>query len=209
MPGLSDRSLAKARRLLDDGGVREVTPVRRFVVQGDHGSHTVTVTADGATCTCSTYGACSHQEAAILSMGATRPSWPAAAGSGSRPRLSTWYFRAALKANPEGVVLIRISLGKPRWLNPRVAAAMPYIEELAPAGLFHVEDDAEFDRRYRDRLDGFGVELLERRFAEVAQANGGRPLVLLCFERDRRDCHRGMFAQWWLEQTGEIVPEFG
>jgi hypothetical protein len=37
----------------------------------------------------------------------------------------------------------------------------------------------------------------------------GRPLVLLCFERDRGDCHRGDFAGCWHERTGEVVPEVG
>jgi hypothetical protein len=35
----------------------------------------------------------------------------------------------------------------------------------------------------------------------------GKPLALLCFERDRKDCHRSAFAEWWEQQTGENVTE--
>jgi hypothetical protein len=86
-------------------------------------------------------------------------------------------------------------------------AAIAYISELAPAGkLFNLGGD-EFERRYGERLDGFGVVRIEGRLRDVA-AHGGHPLVLLCFECDRRDRHRGTFARWWQERTGEPVPEF-
>ena len=89
MAGLSERSLAKARRLGEAGNVREVTPARTFVVQGDHDTYTVTVTAAGATCTCPVYGECSHREAAILSLCEPEPARPSDRDAGGRPRLST------------------------------------------------------------------------------------------------------------------------
>jgi hypothetical protein len=61
---------------------------------------------------------------------------------------------------------------------------------------------------YRERLDQIGVDRIEQRFREVSAEHGGRPLVLLCFERDRGDCHRGTFAGWWQERTDEVVPEW-
>ena len=108
-----------------------------------------------------------------------------------------------------GVTLVRISVGRPRWAHPARTAAIPYISELAPVG--HLFDLAgpEFDRAYRARLDQIGVDRIERRFRNVAAAHGGRPLILLCFERDRADCHRGTFAMWWRERTGEVIRELG
>jgi hypothetical protein len=32
-------------------------------------------------------------------------------------------------------------------------------------------------------------------------------LRLLCFESDPADCHRGLWAEWWFQQTGGRVPE--
>ena len=64
-----------------------------------------------------------------------------------------------------------------------------------------------FDRRYLAQLDRVGVNRLLQQFQAL---DDGRPLVFLCFERNvtsGADCHRRLFAEHWLEQTGEIIPE--
>jgi hypothetical protein len=216
VPDLSEKSLAKARRLVSEGRVREVTAARTFVVVGDHGSYRVHLTPDGATCDCPAYVAhCSHVEAALLAIAGPPglPPWLAPAADqpqaqAPRPRLFTWYWRAALDADPAGVTPVRISLGRPRWAHAARTAAIPYISELAPVGHLFDLDGPEFDRAYQERLDQIGVDRIEQRFREVTAAYGGRPHVLLCFERDRGDCHRGTFATWWRERTGEVIPEF-
>jgi uncharacterized protein YeaO (DUF488 family) len=125
------------------------------------------------------------------------------------PRLVTWFWKAALAQDvTDRLVLVRISVGRPRWVRSAVTQAIPYVEELAPVGLRHIEDDAEFERLYRDRLDGFGIEALDARFQELHDGTQGRPLALLCFEHDPKECHRVMFAKWWQERTGEIVREW-
>ena len=39
----------------------------------------------------------------------------------------------------------------------------------------------------------------------------GRDVVLLCYEDVRKGesdwCHRTIFADWWQEKTGEVIPE--
>jgi len=123
-------------------------------------------------------------------------------------RLYTWSWRAALDTDLAGITLVRISLGRPKWVATDRIEAIPYISELAPVGrLFHLEGD-EFELRYREHLDAVGVERIDRRFRDVASAYGEQPLVLLCFEKSPADCHRGSFARWWQERTGELVPEF-
>ncbi|MET7809783.1 hypothetical protein ABZT26_02850 [Streptomyces sp. NPDC005395] len=75
------------------------------------------------------------------------------------------------------------------------------------------EDAYEFS--YRRLLNGQGINRISTELAGLAARNSGARLVLLCF--DRYDqlrpgdawCHRGMFAKWWFEQTGEEVPELG
>ena len=103
---------------------------------------------------------------------------------------------------------MRISIGKPKWLAPTVAEAMPFLRELAPYGAFHIEDDEAFEQVYRDRLDRAGVDRIEARLRAIAEQRPGVPLALCCFERDPADCHRSSFARWWLERTGERVPEY-
>lgn len=83
--------------------------------------------------------------------------------------------------------------------------------EITPYGL--IGDKAreltpdEWEARYLARLDRHGVDRIRTRFADVSATYGGKPLILLCWEVEPADCHRGMFARWWEEQTGQHVPE--
>ena len=124
-----------------------------------------------------------------------------------RPRIFTWAYREALAGDDE-LVVVRISIGKPKWLAPATADAMPFVSELAPYGTFHIEDAEAFERAYRERLDRKGVDRIEGRFQAIMRQRPGVPLVVCCFERDPAVCHRSSFARWWLERTGEVIPEY-
>jgi hypothetical protein len=65
----------------------------------------------------------------------------------------------------------------------------------------------EFDAAYGVHIDAVGVPAIERRFRDISDRRGS-PLVLLCFEADPADCHRSTFGRWWLDRTGEAVPEY-
>lgn len=57
------------------------------------------------------------------------------------------------------------------------------------------------------------VELLGRLdpqevWDDLHRLAGGAEPVLLCFERDRCDCHRGLVADWLCEELGVEVAEF-
>jgi hypothetical protein len=183
-------------------------------VEGDSGRHLVTIAADGGACDCRAVRAhCSQVEAVPLIIGGQLPE-PARRRLGlpaHRPsgRLWTGYWRRLSEYEAAGLVPVRTSLGPPKWIAPARARAYSYVAELAPAGgLFDIDDVHEFRSRYRERLDGFGADVLEGRFLQIAEAHGGKPLILLCFEVSPSDCHRGVFAEWWLERTGETVSEF-
>lgn len=104
-----------------------------------------------------------------------------------------------------GFVPVRTSLGKPKFMPE--SASWPYVKELAPAGLFHL-DGPEFERRYRERLDGFGVLHIAAELLRIAKDYPDSQLALLCFEDvTEKPCHRSIFARWWKEQTGLVIPE--
>lgn len=106
---------------------------------------------------------------------------------------------------PEMGVAVRITLGRPpSWFghpHEEVRLLAP------PPAVFRLEDDAEFERRYAEHLDRVGVGRLSQRFRDLQEKHGGRRLVLLCFEADVAECHRGQFSRWWFEQTGQRVEE--
>jgi hypothetical protein len=63
---------------------------------------------------------------------------------------------------------------------------------------------------YIQILEGHGVEKIEADLERLNQIAGAKALVLLCFEdlrKERKWCHRRMFADWWTAQTGVPVPE--
>lgn len=125
----------------------------------------------------------------------------------------TGCWRDALRAMDPTITMVRTSIGSPRWAPKGLVGTLPYLEELAPKGMRHVEDPGEFRRLYRERLDSFGVDHIRSRLLEAYEGCGRRPLLLLCFEKPediaagKTFCHRHTFAEWWEEQTGESVPE--
>jgi len=113
---------------------------------------------------------------------------------------SFWDYR------PEMGRPVRISLSRPKY--PRIEPD-DSLWELTPHPSYFRAEPEVFDRCYLAQLDKVGVERLRQQFQEL---DDGRPLVFLCFERNVRsgdDCHRRLFAEFWLERTGEIIPEIG
>lgn len=115
----------------------------------------------------------------------------------SNPELKTGKYTA-----------VRISVGSPRWkVGYEVSGA---INELMPKGVYgKYEVKEEYEAAYRKRLDCFGVEHIKKLLAEYEAL--GKDVVLLCYEDIRKGesdwCHRTMFASWWMENTGEVIPE--
>jgi hypothetical protein len=105
-------------------------------------------------------------------------------------------------------VPVRSTVGSPRWPLPyKLREAAPGRAMLAArkAGGTH----AEFRVAYMAKLDGIGPEhfaIAARAISEVV------PVVLLCFDKlwlPGVTCHRTVFGDWWLDRTGEVVPELG
>jgi uncharacterized protein (DUF488 family) len=43
----------------------------------------------------------------------------------------------------------------------------------------------------------------------LEKLGAGHENILLCFEKDRTHCHRGLVAEWFHETRGITVPELG
>ena len=109
-----------------------------------------------------------------------------------------------------GLVPVRSSLGAPRWrlkyeLSERLRSITPTRTMLA------IKDVYEFATAYRVHLDEVGVEAVQTEIANISATHDEKPLLLLCFEDVRElgemSCHRRVFARWWEEKTGQVVPE--
>lgn len=106
------------------------------------------------------------------------------------------------KFRPEMGVAVRITLGKPpRWFRYeheelRLLAPPPKVFRMA-----------EWRKPFRAYLYRVTAERIGRALDELSEKHGGARLVLLCFEADPADCHRGEFSRWWQRQTGTEIPE--
>lgn len=115
----------------------------------------------------------------------------------SNPELKTGKYTA-----------VRISVGSPRWkVGYDINGA---INELMPKGIFgKYETKAAFEVEYRKRLERVSVEYIRKLLTGYELL--GKDVVLLCYEDVRKGesdwCHRTIFADWWREKTGEIIPE--
>lgn len=120
------------------------------------------------------------------------------------------YSNKELTENKEKYYCIGISIGAPKF--PLGYELVTQCYSLAPKGyMLRMEYDA-FKEAYYRKLEGIGadriVDMVMRFEREGADQN--KDLVLLCYEDVRilEDwCHRTVFAQWYMEQTGEIIPE--
>ena len=116
---------------------------------------------------------------------------------------AVWRDSQQVGAGNEGFVPVRTSVGVPRFWP--MAKQFPVAKLITPYGLRKLEGD-EFRERYLARLNKAGTEKIRAELAAI-HALYRKPLVLLCFEKDRADCHREQFAEWWEERTGELVLE--
>ena len=114
----------------------------------------------------------------------------------SNPELKTGKYTA-----------VRISLGTPKWpIGYNLDAEMP---DLMPFGLLNkFEQYEDFERAYFARLDQKGLQRILSQLQRFERL--GKDVVLLCYEDIRKPddwCHRRTFADWWLKNTGEAIPE--
>jgi hypothetical protein len=112
--------------------------------------------------------------------------------------LLTSYF--ARSAKHRGA--ISIARFPPKWYTG--ARYLP----LAPEPeMLRIGDWDEYKRRYRDEI--LSVLDPDQVLWELNVDEAGHDIVLLCFEKDRSCCHRGLVAEWFLEKKGIRVPEIG
>lgn len=113
---------------------------------------------------------------------------------------------------PSMGVPVRTTVGHPRFKLPYSLAG--HAKLIAPTwAMLKLPHDA-YTFTYRRHLAAHGAERIAAELTQIhtSARAGHAPLVLLCFDRlDEPDgwCHRTMFADWWLEQTGQGVPELG
>ena len=113
---------------------------------------------------------------------------------------SRWANRdlAHLRCLPVG-----ISRGTPKF---KTGYRYRLLRELAPSReAFGLDDPEEFAAAYRAGLEEIGLDAIMMKLERITEESGNLPLVLLCYEADPADCHRGLLLAWLREQGVEIA----
>lgn len=114
----------------------------------------------------------------------------------------TSYFAAQKKMPIKDVAYVSIAVGNPRYSVPYEIVNAKIIK---PYGVFGKYHGIEYEQKYFERLDSYGVQAIAEELKKVA--GNHENVILMCHERDWTTCHRRMFAKWWFEKTGEVIPE--
>ena len=114
-------------------------------------------------------------------------------------------------SNPElktgNYTVVGITRGAPKF--PLRYTLAGNIMEIAPPGyLFNEYNRERFTPPYFQHMDRVGTA----RIAQILRhyEDMGKPVVLCCYEDVRKPgewCHRLVFADWWLQRTGEMIEE--
>lgn len=122
-------------------------------------------------------------------------------------KLATSRYQSADLILDSRLAPVRITLGHPRFRLGYELAGNCRL--LAPTReIFGLEQEG-FTRRYLKLLERRGVDQIRVALDEIAGSTPAPGLVLLCFENVLAGefCHRRLFADWWVRNTGEPVPE--
>jgi hypothetical protein len=106
---------------------------------------------------------------------------------------------------------VRTSIGHPRFWRGEQLSLAPSLYPTRPMLVLPID---RYEQQYRQILDSIGFDKIRGELERLVRVKPDEPptLVLMCFEKLSKPgawCHRRMFAQWWLEHTGEEVPELG
>nr|DAL67080.1 MAG TPA: hypothetical protein [Caudoviricetes sp.] len=125
--------------------------------------------------------------------------------------MAIWVSRYSNKELQNGNYYpVGISIGTPKF--PLGYTLRKQCYSLAPKGyMLNMELD-RFKTAYYEKLEGIGtdriIDMVEKMDEEARTE--GKELVLLCYEDVRVPgdwCHRTVFAEWWAENTGELIEE--
>jgi uncharacterized protein (DUF488 family) len=112
--------------------------------------------------------------------------------------LVTSYFAKSAKA-PGAVSIARFP---PTWYSGTC-----YFPLAPKPDMLKIEDWGEYRHRYQKEV----LELLnpDTVLRDLGVDEAGHDIILLCFEKERAHCHRGLVAEWFHETRGITVPEIG
>lgn len=119
-------------------------------------------------------------------------------------KVQTYYFSGAGKLKIEDTAFLSIAVGNPRY---KTNYEIVDLKVLKPYGILGMYSGEQYKEKYFERLDFIGPEKIREEI--IKASHGHKTVLLLCHEKNKDECHRRMFAEWWEKKTGEVIEEFG
>lgn len=121
--------------------------------------------------------------------------------------MKTSYYSQAAFLDWRKYYLVAISVTQPDWIevDNMIHVLMPGSKWLWDLKKGRISF-GKYSELYLDQCNTY-LETIKERIDEVKEEAGDREVVLLCWEKDRTQCHRQLFANWWESITGEKVDE--
>lgn len=111
----------------------------------------------------------------------------------------TSYFGNLRQVSQTDLVPVGIAVYPPSWyrgLNFKKLAPKPDMLKLSGEA---------YRQRFQEILDSLDPQDV---LNELKELSGGKDIVLLCFEKDRRGCHRKLVADWLNENLNRSIREW-
>ncbi len=112
--------------------------------------------------------------------------------------LRTSYF-AKSAMEPGAVSIARFP---PKWYT-----GTRYLPLAPTPDMLKIKDWDEYRRRYQEEI--LSVLDPDTVLRDLGVDGSGHDIILLCFEKERTHCHRGLVAEWFHETRGITVTELG
>lgn len=116
--------------------------------------------------------------------------------------LYTSYHAMTGKLRAKGVTVVNISRHPPRWLAPGL---QKHYLELAPQSWMLRATTEEYNKAFDEILDKLSPADV---YEDLMDLGNGGDVAIVCFEKDRNDCHRKTVAEWLEKMLGIEVPEY-
>lgn len=118
----------------------------------------------------------------------------------------TSYHAKAAQLHKERYFVVNISVIFPKFAKPEHydVASFPL---LAPRKDMLKMSQANYDQAFAKILSELNPAQIVKQLGQRAFLAGKEKIVLLCYEKDRCECHRSVVGDWIEQHTGTAVKE--
>lgn len=104
--------------------------------------------------------------------------------------------------------MVSIARYMPRFMSDQNRSKITEYKALAPTSDMLRMSEGQYRPIFNRILSSLSIKEVIKNLKMISEREGGKDVVLLCYEKIGDFCHRHMVADWIKDQTGEEVPEY-